>query len=102
MHAVLCRNETAVNILLAASAKHFVTTRDGDTPLHLAARAGSIAICCRLVEEGADIHAFNNENKRPVDCALQFWECQAMLVQIESDRLRLQEEISRGGGGGRP
>jgi ankyrin repeat protein len=36
-----------------------VATRDGSLPLHVAARAGSQAVCAELIANGADVEAMN-------------------------------------------
>lgn len=42
---------------------------NGDTPLHLAARMGSLAICDLFVRSGADPRALNNDSQSPADVA---------------------------------
>ena len=59
---------------------------DGNTPLHLAARRGSLVCCATLLRHGARAEARNDLGLRPADCAA--------LAGSPSRRPR------RGGGGG--
>lgn len=42
----------------------------GDTPLHLAARMGNLALCDLFIRSGADPDALNHERQTPADVAL--------------------------------
>lgn len=44
-------------------------TRNGDTPLHVAAESGSISSVKVLLDSGADAGAINKANKLPIDLA---------------------------------
>lgn len=39
--------------------------KSGDTPLHVAAKAGNVAVCSALVDCGSDPLARNNKNRTP-------------------------------------
>ena len=53
----------------ASSSRIYAVDTKGDTPLHLAARVGNLALCDLLVQSGADPAAHNNEQKTPADLA---------------------------------
>lgn len=53
----------------AASARLHSTDPKGDTPLHLAARMGNLALCDFFVRSGADPDALNHERQTPADVA---------------------------------
>lgn len=46
------------------------TDPKGDTPLHLAARVGNLALCDLFIRSGADPRAMNHERQTPADVAL--------------------------------
>lgn len=62
-------NELESLRLFALSARINAVDPKGDTPLHLAARVGNLALCDLLVASGADANAHNNENLTPADVA---------------------------------
>lgn len=53
----------------ASSSRIYAVDTKGDTPLHLAARVGNLALCDLLVQSGADPGAYNNEQQTPADLA---------------------------------
>jgi RNA polymerase primary sigma factor len=55
--------------LFASSSRICAFDTNGDTPLHLAARLGNLALCDLLVQSGADRSAYNNEQQTPADLA---------------------------------
>lgn len=55
---------------LAASDRIGFSDPKGDTPLHLAARAGNLIVCDVLVRAGADLLAVNNEGLTPAELAI--------------------------------
>ena len=55
--------------LLASSDRLHARDAKGDTPLHIAARTGSLAVCNLLVEQGANAHLKNYQNQNPADVA---------------------------------
>ncbi|KAK9842603.1 hypothetical protein WJX81_008535 [Elliptochloris bilobata] len=73
----------------------------GDTPLHLAARSGSLEVCKALVASGANLLARNNKNRTPsgqrsVGCAevadfLRAAEAAAAVVQQDRWGQKLQQ-----------
>ena len=54
----------------AASPRLHATDAKGDTPLHIAARLGNLALCDLFVRSGSDPRALNNERQTPADIAL--------------------------------
>ncbi|WP_236021164.1 sigma-70 family RNA polymerase sigma factor [Sedimentimonas flavescens] len=55
----------------AASPRLHATDAKGDTPLHIAARLGNLALCDLFVGSGSDPRALNNERQTPADIALE-------------------------------
>ncbi len=55
--------------LFALSGRINAVDPKGDTPLHLAARVGNLALCDLLVASGSDVSTHNNENFTPADVA---------------------------------
>jgi RNA polymerase primary sigma factor len=53
----------------AASVRLRATDPKGDTPLHLAARMGNLALCDLFIRSGADPDALNHERQTPADVA---------------------------------
>lgn len=53
----------------AASARLHSADPKGDTPLHLAARTGNLALCDLFIRSGADPDALNHERHTPADVA---------------------------------
>lgn len=54
----------------AASPRLHSNDPKGDTPLHLAARIGNLALCDLFIRCGADPRAVNQDNQTPADVAL--------------------------------
>ena len=53
----------------AASSRLHMPDPKGDTPLHLAARMGNLAVCDLFVRSGADPGALNHDRQTPADVA---------------------------------
>lgn len=53
----------------AASSRLHVTDPKGDTPLHLAARMGNLAVCDLFIRSGADVDALNHDQQTPAEVA---------------------------------
>jgi RNA polymerase primary sigma factor len=53
----------------AASSRLHAADPKGDTPLHLAARMGNLAVCDLFVRSGADASAINHDQQTPADVA---------------------------------
>eukprot|EP00041_Stephanoeca_diplocostata_P022552 m.539758 g.539758 ORF g.539758 m.539758 type:complete len:515 (-) comp22092_c0_seq3:882-2426(-) len=58
-----------VQVLLTAGADIDLPDADGDTPLHIAARAGNSNLVRLLLDIGANAHAENNHQKTALDVA---------------------------------
>ena len=66
--------------VLAASPRLDAVDPKGDTPLHLAARTGNLALCDLFIRSGADPEALNHERQTPADVA--FAEGQRLTAQL--------------------
>jgi RNA polymerase primary sigma factor len=53
----------------AASPRLYATDAKGDTPLHIAARTGNLALCDLFIRSGADAAALNHERQTASDVA---------------------------------
>ncbi|WP_075596115.1 sigma-70 family RNA polymerase sigma factor [Novacetimonas hansenii] len=53
----------------AASSRLHATDLQGDTPLHFAARTGSLAVCDLFIRSGADPDALNHDRQTPAEVA---------------------------------
>lgn len=53
----------------AASSRLHVADPKGDTPLHLAARMGNLAVCDLFIRSGADVDALNHDQQTPAEVA---------------------------------
>ncbi|GIX38562.1 MAG: hypothetical protein KatS3mg127_1801 [Silanimonas sp.] len=60
----------AVAMLLANGADPRIADRDGNTPLHHAARSTDPAVAAQLLDAGADLAALNHEGQPPLALAL--------------------------------
>jgi ankyrin repeat protein len=60
----------AVTMLLANGADPRVADREGNTPLHHAARSTDPAVAAQLLDAGADVNALNAEARPPLSFAL--------------------------------
>ena len=70
--AVKNRNISITNILLEKGADVNIRNHlTGDTPLHVAVADGFTYRIVFLLEKGAEINLENNENKLPLDTAIQ-------------------------------
>jgi RNA polymerase primary sigma factor len=77
-----------------ASSRLFAKDTNGDTPLHIAARAGNLGLCELFVRAGANPARLNNERQTPADVALI--EKHRLVAQFLSSLLgeaRQQEEL---------
>lgn len=66
----------------AASSRLHVADPKGDTPLHLAARMGNLAVCDLFIRSGADIGALNHHQQTPAEVA--FAEGHSLAAQLLS------------------
>jgi len=53
----------------AASSRLLAVDPKGDTPLHLAARTGNLAVCDLFVRSGSDPKSLNHDRQTPADVA---------------------------------
>lgn len=66
----------------AASSRLYAADPKGDTPLHLAARMGKLAVCDLLIRAGANPGALNHDRQTPADVA--FAEGHGLAAQLLS------------------
>lgn len=66
----------------ATSSRLHATDPKGDTPLHLAARMGKLAVCDLFIRSGADPGALNHDRQTPADVA--FAEGHGLAAQLLS------------------
>lgn len=66
----------------AASSRLHAADAEGDTPLHLAARMGNLAVCDLFIRSGADPAALNHDRQTPADVA--FAEGHGLAAQLLS------------------
>ncbi len=66
----------------AASSRLHAADPKGDTPLHLAARMGNLAVCDLFIRSGADPGALNHDRQTPADVA--FAEGHGLAAQLLS------------------
>lgn len=66
----------------AASSRLHAADPKGDTPLHLAARMGNLAVCDLFIRSGADPAALNHDRETPADVA--FAEGHGLAAQLLS------------------
>jgi RNA polymerase primary sigma factor len=66
----------------AASSRLHAADPKGDTPLHLAARMGNLAVCDLFIRSGADPGALNHDRQTPADLA--FAEGHGLAAQLLS------------------
>lgn len=76
----------AARRLLEAGADPNTRTAAGETPLHLAARAGNLDILPLLVERGAAVDARDNEGRTPLAAAAASPECSDGVVKFLLDK----------------
>ncbi|WP_161708924.1 sigma-70 family RNA polymerase sigma factor [Pannonibacter tanglangensis] len=64
----------------AASSRLYAADPKGDTPLHLAARMGNLAVCDLFIRSGADYEVLNHDRQTPADVA--FAEGHGLTAQL--------------------
>lgn len=74
----------------AASSRLHATDAKGDTPLHLAARMGSLAVCDLFIRSGADPGSLNHDRQTPADLA--FAEGHGFIAQLLSSLVTMSPE----------
>lgn len=67
---LITNNLTEDLVTFAGTPRLHVTDPKGDTPLHIAARIGNLAICDLFIRAGADAAAQNNDRQTPANLAL--------------------------------
>lgn len=67
---LITNNLTEDLVTFAGTSRLHVTDPKGDTPLHIAARIGNLAICDLFISAGADAAAQNNARQTAADLAL--------------------------------
>lgn len=77
----------------AASSRIHVADPKGDTPLHLAARMGNLAVCDLLVRSGADPGVLNHNRQTPADVA--FAEGHGLAAQLLSSLVKGSPETEK-------
>ena len=66
----------------AATSRLHTPDPKGDTPLHLAARMGNLALCDLFIRSGADPGSLNHDRQTPADVA--FLEGHGLAAQLLS------------------
>lgn len=82
----------------AASARLHFSDPKGDTPLHLAARTGNLALCDLFIRSGANPNTLNHERQTPADVA--FSEGHGLASQLLSSLVTespIEEKPEEGG-----
>lgn len=74
----------------AASSRLHATDPKGDTPLHLAARMGNLAVCDLFIRSGADPGSLNHDRQTPADLA--FAEGHGFAAQLLSSLVTTSPE----------
>lgn len=88
---MIASGDTARLSHFAASRRLHAVDPKGDTPLHVAARLGNLALCDLFVRAGADPSSHNHENQTPADVA--FAEGHRLAAQLLVSLLRNSEEV---------
>jgi ankyrin repeat protein len=79
----LARGEGVPRLLLDHGAKVGATARRGETPLHSAARDGATARIHQLIDHGADPNAPCHDRSTPLDVAVFFGKKEAVEVLLQ-------------------
>lgn len=79
----LARGEGVPRLLLDHGAKVGATARRGETPLHSAARDGTTARIHQLIDHGADPNAPCHDRSTPLDVAVFFGKKEAVEVLLQ-------------------
>ena len=77
----------------AASSRLHTPDPKGDTPLHLAARMGNLAVCDLFIRSGADPGSLNHDRQTPADVA--FAEGHGLAAQLLSSLVARSRETER-------
>ena len=80
-------NAAEIQAVLDAGTDVNSTDEEGDTALHIAARAGALLVCDLLLNAGADVLVRNKKNKTPAG--------QGRLSDAVKDKLSVAEEQAK-------
>lgn len=76
-------SDEVLRILLAAGADPTATAADGETPLHVAARAGRVAAIDLLLDRGVHVGATSNRGRTPLHAAAERGRDRAVVRLID-------------------
>lgn len=96
---LIAEGKVARLLNFAASSRLQVPDPKGDTPLHIAARMGNLAICDLFIRFGADPGSVNHDQQTPADVA--FAEGHGLAAQLLSSLVARSTEMARETVGGR-
>ncbi|KAG2430363.1 hypothetical protein HYH02_013725 [Chlamydomonas schloesseri] len=83
-----------VAALLSLGLSPNVVNREGDTPLHVAARGGHMEVCKALVAGGADVLRRNNKNRTP-KTQLKLPEAVKEYLEVAEEEFRAAKEAKK-------
>ncbi|PNW87956.1 hypothetical protein CHLRE_01g008500v5 [Chlamydomonas reinhardtii] len=83
-----------VSALLSLGLSPNVVNKEGDTPLHLAARGGHIEACRALVAGGADLLRRNNKNRTP-KTQLKLPEAAKAYLEVAEEEFKAAKEAKK-------
>lgn len=90
---LIAEGKLATLTQFAASSRIHAADPKGDTPLHLAARMGNLAVCDLLIRSGADPGGLNHDRQTPADVA--FAEGHGLAGQLLSSLVKGSPETEK-------
>ncbi|PIK50471.1 putative ankyrin repeat and SOCS box protein 13 [Apostichopus japonicus] len=91
LHAACFKGNVASALQLVLAGANVNATKLHESPLHLAAAAGSLLLVKILIEFGANLNQRDNRGRRPIDLVISDTEMYKLLKQYETDVLSLQD-----------
>ncbi|KAG2444244.1 hypothetical protein HXX76_001001 [Chlamydomonas incerta] len=86
--------QEVVAALLSLGLSPNVVNKEGDTPLHVAARGGHIEVCKALVAGGADVLRRNNKNRTP-KTQLKLTEAAKAYLEAAEEEFRAAKDAKK-------